>query len=241
MSASASLRQLEFALEPAPRDADEFLARLRAIGLRDAHRVRLTSNRTVMVSFRDGELRVHRAYLDAPRELHEAIVRLVQGRTRAARALARRVILAHPVPADLRRPRRAPRALPLSERDARIIAKLAQSHLDLNARHFASTLSSVTIRLSDRMRSRLGHYAPATASDPAHIALSRRHLRRDGWQAVVDTLLHEMIHQWQSENGMPLDHRHRFRAKARQVQRPLAAEAEAETGSSPLQSILSYR
>ena len=240
MTASSAARQLELSLDPAPRDAQELLSRLRSLGLRDVERLRLHSNRTVMVSFRDRELRVHRAYLDAPRELHEAIVHLVQGRTRAARAQARRTILAYPVPLDLRRPRRAPGARPLSDRDARVVAKLTEHHAALNAKHFGSRLSPVAIRLSDRMRSRLGHYAPATPSDPAHIALSRRHLRRDGWQAAVATLLHEMIHQWQSENGLRLDHRAGFRRMSRQVHLPFPAEAEAEaeTGNSPLHSIL---
>jgi hypothetical protein len=34
---------------------------------------------------------------------------------------------------------------------------------------------------------------------------------------VEHTLLHEMVHQWQAENGLPVDHRGGFRRKAREV------------------------
>jgi SprT-like family len=233
---TAAPRQLEFPLELSPRDAGELLARLRTMGLCGIERCRLTANRAVMVSFAGTELRVQRAYLDAPRWVHEAIVRLVNGRTRAARGDARRVILAHRVPdesAHRRGPRRPP---PMSDRDARVIARLDRHHAELNARHFGGALGPVAIRLSDRMHTRLGHYAPATAAEPAHIAISRRHLRRHGWSAALETLLHEMIHQWQSERGLPLDHRRPFRDMARRLGIPAVAERRAptpETRSAP--------
>jgi hypothetical protein len=50
-----------------------------------------------------------------------------------------------------------------------------------------------------------------------YITISRRHLRRDGWPAATDTLLHEMVHQWQAETGRPVDHGIEFRRKAREV------------------------
>jgi hypothetical protein len=34
---------------------------------------------------------------------------------------------------------------------------------------------------------------------------------------VLDTLLHEMVHQWQDETGRPVDHGREFRRKAREV------------------------
>jgi hypothetical protein len=34
---------------------------------------------------------------------------------------------------------------------------------------------------------------------------------------VEHTLLHEMVHQWQAETGIPVDHGPTFRRKARQV------------------------
>ena len=68
------------------------------------------------------------------------------------------------------------------------------------------------------MKSRLGHYTAGTAAgEPAEIAISRAHLRKHGWEEVLHTLLHEMVHQWQDETGHPIDHGRVFRAKAREV------------------------
>ena len=243
---SATARQLEFAIDPAPRDGAEMLARLRALGLRSAERVRLTSNRTVMVSFRANELRIHRAYLDAPREVHEAIVRLVQSRPRTVRADARRIVLGYHVPVELSRSRVPRRAPPLADRDVRAIAKLQEHHAELNARHFAGALAAIEIRLSAQMRTRLGHYSPAQRADAPHIGISRRHLHRHGWKGALQTLLHEMVHQWQSETGQPLDHRAAFRAKARAVGLPAAIDGQWSMVDGPrlrhaLQSLLGLR
>lgn len=231
---NAAARQLEFAIDPAPRDADELLARLRALGLRNVVRCLLTANRTVMVSFRDGELRVHRAYLEAPRDVHEAIVRLVQARPRTARLAARRIVLGYHVPVELSRPRRPRTPPPISERDALTIAKLQLHHQELNVRHFTGALSQIQIRLSSQMRSRLGHFSPAQRSDPPHIAISRRHLKRHGWKGVLDTLLHEMIHQWQSESGHAIDHRAAFQARARALGLAVGAVHRTQVAERPL-------
>ena len=216
--------QLELPIEATPRDADTLLARLRMLGLRDTDGLCLTSNRSVMVSYRDRVLRVHRAYLDAPRDVHAAIVRLVQAHRRAVRNEARRAVLAFPVPLELSTPRRSLRRREPAPREARALARLTAQHAELNARHFGGALAPIEIRLSDRMRTRLGHYAPAQRADTAHIAISRRHLFRGGWERALETLLHEMVHQWQAENGLPLDHRRHFRAKARAVGLALHSE-----------------
>ncbi|HWZ58273.1 MAG TPA: hypothetical protein VNW46_04780, partial [Gemmatimonadaceae bacterium] len=63
--------------DTAPRTAEELLARLRALGLRRTERLRLTRNRTVMVSYRAGELRVHRAFLEAPTDVLRAVATFV--------------------------------------------------------------------------------------------------------------------------------------------------------------------
>jgi hypothetical protein len=65
------------------------------------------------------------------------------------------------------------------------------------------------------MQSRLGEFQAPGEGHSAAIVLSHRHLRRDGWTAAAETLLHEMIHQWQHETGLPLDHGVAFRRKAR--------------------------
>lgn len=68
------------------------------------------------------------------------------------------------------------------------------------------------------MKNRLGHYMAAVPQQcVAEIAISRRHIRRDGWEDVIHTLIHEMVHQWQDENGLPIDHGSHFRRKAREV------------------------
>jgi hypothetical protein len=78
------------------------------------------------------------------------------------------------------------------------------------------------------MKSRLGHYSPAAHACEAEIVISRRHIRRDGWEEALHTLLHEMVHQWQDEQGLVVDHGSSFRAKARAVGiTPLACRAVA--------------
>lgn len=200
---------------PAPRDGDELLHRLCALGLRRISSCRLTRNRNVMVSFRGPELRLHEGYLAAPEETLRAIVTFVEGRTRADRARARRVLLAYPVPIDATTRRRRQGTHP---EDARLAERLTESHRIYNELHFGGALRPIAVRVSRRMRGRLGHYIPATpAGDAAEIAISRRHLRRHGWDEALATLLHEMVHQWQDEQGHPIDHGRVFRQKARAV------------------------
>jgi hypothetical protein len=216
---------LDFAAPAAPTDAVELLVRLRMLGLRRIDDCRLTRNRNVMVSFQGKSLRVHEGYLAAPLQVHEAIVRFIEGRTRVERRAARREIVAFTLetpPQTRRREQTHPDDEPLS-------LKLGEWHERFNAEHFGGALRTVPVRVSRRMRSRLGHYSPATARDGAEIAISRRHLRRHGWQEALQTLLHEMVHQWQDENGLPIDHGRRFRAKAREV----GIEASAKRAMTP--------
>lgn len=105
-----------------------------------------------------------------------------------------------------------------THRDDEPIAQLLQEwHGRLNGERFGGGLRQVTVRVSRRMRSRLGHYAPAQRGAPAEIAISARHVKRHGFAQALQTLLHEMVHQWQDETGCPLDHGAHFRAKAREV------------------------
>jgi hypothetical protein len=208
-------QQLELVLDHVPATAAELLDRLRAHGLppRIEH-CRLTRNRTVMVSFSGRELRIHRGYLGAPPVVLEAVVAFVRARTRAERARARAVIVGHQIERDAP-VRRAPRTAPEDETVAR---ELEAWHAEYNRRHFAGALHPVTVRVSRRMRTRLGHYTAAgPTGEPAEIAISRTHVRRHGWEEALHTLLHEMVHQWQDEAGHPIDHGATFRAKAREV------------------------
>jgi len=211
-----SAAQLALVFDPGPRTADELMERFRALGMKRMTQVRLTRNRNVMVSFRGTELRVHRGYLGAPDDVLRAIVVFVEGRTRAERLRARRRLLAHPITADDLSARRS------RERthpdDERLVARFTEEHARFNTDLFGGELRAIQVRVSRRMRARLGHYTAATKSgDPPEIAISRRHLRRHGWDEALQTLLHEMVHQWQDERGMPIDHGRAFRQKARSL------------------------
>jgi hypothetical protein len=205
--------QLTLELDSPPRDADELLVRLRSLGLKRIGLCTLTRNRNVMVSFRGEELRVHQGFLEAPRDVHQAIVTFIEGRTRAERRLAQRRIVAFEVTTS-GPPTRRERTRP---EDEPIAAKLTDWHARYNEQHFAGSLKTIPVRVSRRMRSRLGHYTAATDGRAGEIAISWRHLRRHGWQEALDTLLHEMVHQWQDETKRPIDHGRMFRAKAREV------------------------
>jgi hypothetical protein len=208
-----------------PRDAAGLLAALRGMGLRSIRACRLTANRNVMVSFGAGELRVHEGYLDAPPEVLRAIVVFVEGRTRAERREAQRAIVGFPI----RTPRPPARRERTRLEDEPLAVDLADWHHRYNVRHFGGRLRPPTIRVSRRMRSRLGHYTAATVGgEAAEIAISFAHLRKHGWEEVLHTLLHEMVHQWQDEVGHTIDHGATFRAKAREVGiAPMARRAVA--------------
>jgi hypothetical protein len=209
------LSQLELGFHGrTPHNAEELLARLHELGLRRITRCRLTRNRNVMVSFGGGELRVHEGYLGAPESVLRAIVSFVEGRTRAERRGAQRTIVAFPI----RSPRPPARRERTHEEDVEIAEQLNAWHERYNRRHFHGHLTPIEIRVSRRMKTRLGHYTAATAGgESAEIAISRAHLRKHGWQEALHTLLHEMVHQWQDEMGHTIDHGATFRARAREV------------------------
>ncbi|HUQ27859.1 MAG TPA: SprT-like domain-containing protein [Usitatibacter sp.] len=197
------------------RPIDEhFFERLKALGLSRVTRCRLTGNRRVMVSFKGSDLRVHRGYVNAPENVLEAIVRFVEARNRRARQNASRALLAFRIDTPPARRRREP----LHPSDAALGRELREYHARLNAERFAGELRAIDVRVSRRMRTRLGHYATANpAGDPAEIVISHFHIKRHGLDEAVRTLVHEMVHQWQDEQGMKLDHGAGFRAKARAV------------------------
>jgi hypothetical protein len=183
------------------------------LGLRRTESLTLTHNRNVMVSFKGPQLRVHAGFLGASEDVHRAIVTFVEGRTRAERKAAQKVIVTHPVEVTPRAPRRER----MHPEDAPYARKLVEWHQRYNTQHFDGQLKSISVRISRRMKSRLGHYSTATAGEPAEIAISRRHVRRHGWDEALHTLLHEMVHQWQDETGQVIAHGRAFRTKARQV------------------------
>jgi hypothetical protein len=206
--------QLALPLDQPP----DLAARLRALGLPADIPVGLHRNRTVMVTLdRDRGLRVHEGYAWAPDEILEAIVRWSwPGLARRLRREAQRVMLGFPVHDYVaRRPSRVSTERPVDGDDARL-SRLQLLHLELNERWFGGALEPISIRLSGRMRRKLGHYEHGDDAAPA-IVISRRHIRRDGWRRAERTLLHEMVHQWQAESGLPIDHGRAFRRKALEV------------------------
>lgn len=225
----ARVLQLSLELEHAPPGtAHDLKRRLVARGLNDRYSFRLTDNHSVVISFRDAEVRVHRGYLGAPEHVLDAIVEFVQSGSGRSRSDARRELLAYRLPHS-EKPRRARRAIrerthPADERFAR---ELKQHHTDLNASKFSGELGDIRIRVSRRMKSRLGHYSwRQPDGSGSEIAIGSRHIRRDGWDEAVHTLLHEMVHQWQDERGLKVDHGREFRAKARAI--GIAAKARRD-------------
>jgi hypothetical protein len=172
-----------------------------------------------MLSMSRRILRLHRGYAFAPDEVLKAVIRFLNPRVpRMLRRAAEREFLAFPVhtyaPAA-RRPRRAERARP---GDLVLLHRLETLHRELNARHFGGLLGDIPIRLSGRMRSRLGELAvDLETGRPTEIGISRKHIARHSWSEVEHTLLHEMVHQWQAETGLSVDHGPGFRRKAREV------------------------
>jgi len=206
--------QLTLVLSAPPRTGDELLRRLREHGLKRMSECVLTRNRNVMVSFGANEMRVHEGYLAAPDDVLRAIVRFVEGSTRRERLEARRHLLAFPVEVSAPRRRRSG----THPDDRRFAERLTEKHAEFNHVFFGGALRSLDVRVSRRMRARLGHYiAATTAGDPSEIAISRRHLRHHGWDEALQTLLHEMVHQWQDERGLAVDHGRTFRTKAREI------------------------
>ncbi len=200
--------------EETARIAERFLERLRSLGLQHVRRVVLTRNRSILVRVKGFDLRVHEGYVDASTDVHVQIVRFVMAKKPWERQTAREALVAYPL-ARNSRPRRAPERT--HPEDEPLAEQLAEWHTRLNGERFGAQLALVPIRVSRRMLRRLGHYAPTVEGGGAEIAISARHLARDGFAAALETLLHEMVHQWQHETGRTIDHGAEFRRKCREV------------------------
>jgi SprT-like family len=207
-------------LQPDLFDGDSLIQRLHTLGLRGVCGVELHENTSVMVSVTPkGILRVHRGYAYAPDSVLTSIVEFVKPRIRRIKRRAlERGILAFPVEAFV--PRRTVRRRhrpPLPE-DRQWMRELVARHKGFNAQYFGGALPDILFRVSRRMHRRLGEVLlDHETNRPVEIAISLRHLLRDGWQEVEHTLLHEMIHQWQAETGHPIDHGPTFRQVARSI------------------------
>lgn len=195
-------------------DAERLLVRLSSLGLQHIRTLTLTRNRSVLVSVRGFELRVHAGFVDAPTAMHVQIVRFVTAKRKWERQAARDAIVAYPLPRN-EKPARAPERTHAD--DEPMVERLAEWHTRFNGERFGASLTPVPIRVSRRMQRRLGHYSPGEDGAEREIAISARHLRRDGFASALETLLHEMVHQWQHESGLTLDHGAEFRRKCREV------------------------
>jgi hypothetical protein len=207
-------------------------SRLQDLGLHNVDRLVLMRTRTVMVSMMGRNLRVNEGYADAPESVLRAIVVFATARNRKTRNIARDVILSYEIqraPA----PRRPERARP---GDVGLLTQLAAAHKELNATWFGSTLTDIPIRLSVKMSTRHGHYDPVSRHVRPEIVMSRRHVVKDGWREATHTLLHEMVHQWQHETGLPIDHGREFRKKAKEVGIVAAARRDLR----PLEKLRGY-
>jgi hypothetical protein len=201
-------------------NVEQLPERLYFLGLHGVSRVVTHTNRSVMVSIgKRRVLRLHAGFAHAPDRVLRAIIRFLDPRLpRGLRRAAERELLAFPVeeyegtaPARFRQERPRPG-------DLLLLHRLSQAHDRFNREHFDGRLGAIPLRLSGRMRSRLGELSvDLRTGSPMEIAISRRHIARHGWDEVEHTLLHEMVHQWQAESGLPVDHGPGFREKARQV------------------------
>jgi hypothetical protein len=193
--------------------------RLQALGLQDVERIVTHTNQTVMLSLSRRVLRIHRGYAFAPDGVLKAVLRFLNPRvSRVLRRAAEREFLEFPVQVYAPAPERPPRRERAQPGDLVLLHRLETLHRQLNSQHFGGTLGGIPIRISSRMRSRLGELSvDLTTGRPDEIGLSRRHLTRHSWAEVEHTLLHEMVHQWQAETGLRVDHGPSFRSKARAV------------------------
>lgn len=204
------------------RDEEALLRRrLEALGLRGVTGIRATDNRCVMVSLTRGRaLCIHRGYAMAPDRVLKAVVRFLAPRARRAlRKAAEHEILSFTPEAHVeglpRRRRAADRPQP---GDLARIERLSRLFGELNARWFGGSLPELPIRVSGRMRTRLGQLCLRLGTgEPFEITMSRRHIDRDGWDEAAHTLLHEMVHLWQHVTGRGVDHGPGFRRTAREV------------------------
>lgn len=210
--------------------------RFEALGLRDLRRLRVTDNRTVMVSLSPGRvLSIHRGYAKAPDRVLRAVVRFLKPgiRRNLSRAAEHEILTfraeTHVEGPPLRR-RSADRPGP---GDLEKLARLHRLFSEYNARHFGGLLPAPPIRISGRMRTRLGHLSLRHEDGrPYELTISRRHIDRHGWEEAAQTLLHEMVHLWQHQTGHDVDHGPLFHRKAEELGVVASAHRKVRTSKS---------
>lgn len=194
------------------RTAEQTLNILRSMGARRLRRVRFRANRTTVWSLTQSGtvFNLHRAFSSAPTSVlrHLAVVASEAWRPSAAYDRARDAVMAwEPVHADIRRLRReSARHSSPTRRDGvgpccatpaqrRYLYRLYRY---LNQTRFGGRLpASLPLRLSNRMRSRLGQLAHGWQDGRQvvlEIALNVDLMLPGNGRERLDTLLHEMAH-----------------------------------------------
>ncbi len=208
-------------------DADRWtlMRRLGDFGLRGTEGIEVHENRSVLVSVCRTGLRLHRGFAYAPDVVLKALISFVTPGIRKQKAReARQLVEGFPVHDYVEPRRRVKKSQRTRPADLPLVRKLCSLHRDFNGLYFEGSLQKIRFRISHRMKRRLGEI---TLSDdgarPLEIAISSLHLRRDGWKEVEQTLLHEMIHQWQAETGKAVDHGTTFRDRAQEIGIPPSA------------------
>jgi hypothetical protein len=210
------------------RTPDDVLKATRGAGAR-FRTVEFTQNRRVMASVsRDGlTLRLHESFGRAPDRVLHAVARLFTAKSETGRSAARQVVkefLAARTPAPVRN-----RTREVAPADRPHLERLRAEFERVNQEHFGGLLPAVPLYLSDRMRSRNGHFS----RHPPEIVISTRLCTHADAGEAEHTLRHEMIHLWQHVVGLTPDHGLPFRWWARllgvrpRARRPVKWAADA--------------
>ena len=200
-------------MTPYPYDERTIRAELERRGLERIEQVRFRKNRRSILSVRQhgGRIRLnlHAAFQDAPPELLDAVVACVSPRTsNAVRAAARARIRRWPhLVHSLReaRVRHERRGIGTARRRACVASEGQREYLRdlfvrLNEERFGGVLPpEISLRLSGRMRRRLGHCALGGGKDGSprmvrEIALAHDLMLAENDAQRVETMLHEMAH-----------------------------------------------
>ena len=93
------------------------------------------------------------------------------------------------------------------------MAEIKNAYVKFNNKYFSGELKPIEIHFSKTKRA-LGafHCQRSFGATKTWICISTYYDRPT--KNVMETLLHEMIHQWQFENGMPVDHKENFKDMA---------------------------
>lgn len=191
----------------ARRSGSEILELLRDWGAEDLRAVRLRSNRSTIWSLtqRGTRLNLHRAFAAAPEQvLRDVAVIAKSGGLvgESARAASRRLAEWAPLHRELAEiraaPRRAGRPVGPCCATPPQLRYLRRMYRYLNRSRFGGRLpTGVPLRLSPRMKSRLGHMKPGELDGRRRvleIALNVDLMLPENDRIRVDTLVHEMAH-----------------------------------------------